>query len=101
MPQLSPWKADIGKRVYDHGPQTKLVPQTPRLLMQGIKSESRGGTVKKLRWPEIGKVLMAARALNQLSPMGEDLGLLMWSSDGKQRGPDDCKDVLPASERVK
>ena len=53
--------------------------------MQGIKSKSRGGTVEKLRRPEMGKVLMAARALNQLSPMGEDLGLLMWSSDGKQR----------------
>lgn len=64
-------------------------------------SDSRCRTVKEWGWPEVGRVLTAARALPQLSPLGEDLDLLMWSSDGKQTGPEDCKDVLLAPGRMK
>ena len=40
-------------------------------------SDSRGRTVKEWGWPEVGRVLAAARALPQVSPLGEDLDLLM------------------------
>ena len=64
-------------------------------------SDSRGRTVKEWGWPEVGRVLTAARAFPQLSPLGEDLDLLTWSSNGKQTGPEDCKDVPLAPGRMK
>lgn len=53
--------------------------------------------MRKQRWPEVSQVLTAVKTLTLLSPLGETVGLLTWSSAGKQKIPDICKDVLPSS----
>lgn len=71
VPQLSLWKSDVHKWFYDPGPQTKVVPQTPSSI---IKSESRGA-LWKWRWPEVGKVLIAAREAERVKGRFEMMNL--------------------------
>lgn len=68
-----------------------------------LKSEARGilwgnediqAAVSTLK---LCRVLTAARVFSLLSPLGKNVGLLMWGSAEKQRIPDSCKDFLPSS----